>query len=74
MTKKKFTYSKMTFILSVIGFIGSIGFYLGVLKQVYSTPDNLQVKSIELERENKNLKSQVKVLTDMVDQCSKSNE
>jgi len=53
MTKKKFTYSKMTFILSVIGFIGSVSFYLGVLKQVYATPDNIQVKSIELERENK---------------------
>ena len=70
MTKKKFTYSKMTFILSVIGFIGSIGFYLGVLKQVYATPDNIQVKSIELERENKQLKSQVQVLTKMVEECN----
>jgi hypothetical protein len=73
MTKKKFTYSKMTFILSVIGFIGSVGFYLGVLKQVYATPDNIQVKSIELERENKQLKSQVQVLTKMVEEC-KNNE
>ena len=70
MTKKKFTYSKMTFILSVIGFIGSVGFYLGVLKQVYATPDNIQVKSIELERENKQLKSQVQVLTKMVEECN----
>lgn len=60
----------MTFILSIVGFIGSIGFYLGVLREVYSKPENLQVKSIELERENKNLKSQVKVLTDMVDDCT----
>lgn len=73
MTKKKFTYSKMTFILSVIGFIGSIGFYLGVLRQVYATPDNIQVKSIELERENKQLKSQVEVLTKMIEECN-SNE
>jgi len=72
MTKKKFTYSKMTFILSVIGFIGSVGFYLGVLKQVYATPDNIQVKSIELERENKQLKSQVQVLTKMVEECKKN--
>ncbi|MCT4583230.1 MAG: hypothetical protein N4A35_17625 [Flavobacteriales bacterium] len=63
----------MTFILSVIGFIGSIGFYLGVLRQVYATPDNIQVKSIELERENKQLKSQVEVLTKMVEECN-SNE
>jgi hypothetical protein len=70
MTKKKFTYSKMTFILSVIGFIGSVGFYLGVLRQVYATPDNIQVKSIELERENKQLKSQVQVLTKMVEECN----
>ena len=70
MTKKKFTYSKMTFILSVIGFIGSVGFYLGVLKQVYATPDNIQVKSIELERENKQLKSQIQVLTKMVEECN----
>jgi cell division protein FtsB len=69
MTNKKFTYSKMTFILSIIGFIGSIGFYLGVLKQVYATPDNIQVKVSELERENNQLKTQITVLTKMVDEC-----
>jgi hypothetical protein len=69
MTKRKSTYSKWTFILSIIGFVGSIGFYLGVLRQVYSTPSNLQVQTIELERENKNLKSQVEVLTLMVEDC-----
>tara|TARA_B110001469_G_C9493368_1_gene246741 strand:- start:2 stop:220 length:219 start_codon:yes stop_codon:yes gene_type:complete len=69
MTKRKSAYSKWTFILSIIGFVGSIGFYLGVLRQVYSTPSNLQVQKIELERENKNLKSQVEVLTLMVEDC-----
>lgn len=69
MTNKKFTYSKMTFILSIIGFIGSIGFYLGVLKQVYATPDNIQVQVSELERENNQLKTQITVLTKMVDEC-----
>lgn len=69
MTNKKFTYSKMTFILSIIGFIGSIGFYLGVLKQVYATPDNIQVKVSELERENNQLKTQITILTKMVDEC-----
>lgn len=69
MTKKKLTYSKMTFILSVIGFIGSLGFYIGVLRQVYATTDT-QVTTMELEQENKQLKSQVKVLTQMVEQCN----
>lgn len=69
MTKKKLTYSKMTFILSVIGFIGSLGFYIGVLRQVYATAD-IQVTTMELEQENKQLKSQVKVLTQMVEQCN----
>ena len=69
MTNKKFTYGKMTLILSIIGFIGSIGFYLGVLKQVYATPDNIQVKVSELERENNQLKTQITVLTKMVDEC-----
>ena len=59
----------MTFILSIIGFIGSIGFYLGVLKQVYATPDNIQIKVSELERENNQLKTQITVLTKMVDEC-----
>ena len=67
--KKKLTYAKMTFILSLIGFIGSIGFYLGVLKQVYATPDNIQVEVTELERENKELKSQITLLTKMIDDC-----
>jgi len=70
MKNKKFTYSKMTFILSIIGFIGSVGFYLGVLRQVYSTPDNIQIQASELERENKHLKSQVLVLTKMVEECN----
>ncbi|MBL1280307.1 MAG: hypothetical protein COA33_008555 [Fluviicola sp.] len=70
MKNKKFTYSKMTFILSIIGFIGSVGFYLGVLRQVYSTPDNIQIQASELERENKHLKSQVQVLTQMVEECN----
>ena len=70
MRNKKFTYSKMTFILSIIGFIGSVGFYLGVLRQVYSTPDNIQIQVSELERENKHLKSQVQVLTKMVEECN----
>ncbi|MBL4863043.1 MAG: hypothetical protein JKY09_08520 [Crocinitomicaceae bacterium] len=70
MTKRKFTYSKMTFILSIIGFLGSMVFYFGVLKEVYSTPDNIQVKVKELEADNQHLKEQVNVLTDMVKECN----
>ncbi len=69
MTKQKFTYSKMTFILSIIGFIGSVGFYLGVLRQVYSKPNNIEIQISDLSRENKELKTQITVLTKMVDDC-----
>tara|TARA_B110001469_G_C9552449_1_gene274111 strand:+ start:630 stop:848 length:219 start_codon:yes stop_codon:yes gene_type:complete len=69
MKKRKFTYSKMTFILSIIGFIGSVGFYLGVLKQVYSKPNNIEVQISDLSRENKELKTQIIVLTDMIEDC-----
>ncbi len=37
----------MTFILSVIGFIGSLGFYVGVLRKVYLGEDNNQQKCLE---------------------------
>jgi cell division protein FtsB len=65
---KKIAYSKLTFILSVIGFLGSLGFYFGVLREIYSEPDS-KVVIERLEKENKELKTQVKVLTGMVDEC-----
>ncbi|SFT75195.1 hypothetical protein SAMN05216474_2160 [Lishizhenia tianjinensis] len=65
---KKISYSKLTFILSVIGFLGSLGFYFGVLREIYSEPDS-KVVIERLEKENKELKTQVKVLTGMVDEC-----
>ena len=64
----KIAYSKLTFILSVIGFLGSLGFYFGVLREIYSEPDS-KVVIERLEKENKELKTQVKVLTGMVDGC-----
>jgi hypothetical protein len=73
MNFRKITYSKMTFVLSVIGFIGSLGFYLGVLRQVYSKPSNIEIEMVEIKRENELLKSQVEVLTTMVEE-SKDNE
>ena len=58
----------MTFILSIIGFVGSISFYLGVLKQVYAKPDNIEIQISDLSRENNELKTQITVLTKMVDE------
>ena len=54
-------YSKLTFILSVIGFVGSLGFYAGVLRQVYSGKDDRLVIE-ELRAENRELKHQVNLL------------
>ncbi|PHR45468.1 MAG: hypothetical protein COA32_13585 [Fluviicola sp.] len=62
MKKEKFSYTKMTFLLSVIGFFGSIGFYLGVLRQVYSSSTGSQDTIQELQIENKRLKEQINIL------------
>jgi len=61
-------YTKHTFVLSVIGFIGSIGFYLGVLRQVYSTPDAAKENQL-LKQQNADLTQQVQVLTHSLQQC-----
>ncbi|MCR9171911.1 MAG: hypothetical protein NXI10_05435 [bacterium] len=62
--KQKINYHKLTFLLSVIGFIGSIGFYIGVLRQVYSSDQNTdQAHQIELlQQENENLQQKVQEL------------
>jgi len=50
--RKQPNYQKLNFILSVIGFIGSLGFYVGVLEKQYS--DNSEKQLIEqLQKENK---------------------
>ena len=59
--KTKTDYARLTFILSVIGFLGSIGFYIGVLKQVYS-PEPDQQKIEQLQTENQELKAALYVL------------
>lgn len=65
---KKIAYSKLTFILSVIGFLGSLGFYIGVLREVYADPSDKQSRSlIELKEENKELKKQITVLTRLIE-------
>ena len=53
-------YHKLNFILSVIGFIGSLSFYYGVLRKVYSDKEPDQKQRIELlEKENKELKQKL---------------
>ena len=68
--KKKIEYHRLTFILSLIGFMGSIGFYLGVLKQVYS-PQSKTYKIEQLEKRNAQLEDSVyKLATEL----AKENE
>ena len=59
--KKSPDYPRLTFILSVIGFIGSIGFYLGVLHQVYH-PNHDKIVIEQLKSEKKELQNTIKVL------------
>jgi len=54
-------YSRLTFILSVIGFIGSLGFYFGVLREVYSEEDD-KIVIERLQNENEQLKNQIQLL------------
>lgn len=56
--KKGIDYARLTFVLSLIGFLGSIGFYLGVIRQIYSpVRDKQKIEQLEY---------QVEVLTDAV--------
>ncbi|MBI3136041.1 MAG: hypothetical protein HYZ14_15295 [Bacteroidetes bacterium] len=65
--KAKIDYQRWTFFLSVIGFIGSIGFYVGVLNQVYD-PDQDVEKMRVLEVENEKLHKTIFVLTEELKQ------
>lgn len=50
MTSEEFPYQKINFILSVIGFIGSLGFYYGVLKNMNNeNPDKGEVNKLKGE-------------------------
>ncbi len=60
MKKPNIPYHKLNFGLSVIGFIGSLGFYYGVLRKVYTDKAPDQKQQIEqLEKENKQLKQRL---------------
>lgn len=57
MKKANFPYAKVNFLLSVVGFVGSLSFYYGVLHKVYSDEDSQQKQRIEeLQNENKRLR------------------
>jgi len=62
--ERKIEYHRMTFILSVIGFIGSMAFYFGVLRQVYSadTSEVQKQKVEQLKEENNKLKQALRIL------------
>lgn len=72
MKKPNIPYHKLNFGLSVIGFIGSLGFYYGVLRKVYTedkAPD--QKQQVEaLKKENKELKDQLQKCSNTFNQSS----
>lgn len=60
--KQKVDYARLTFILSVLGFLGSLGFYFGVLRELYSPVKDKQ-KIEQLIIENQELKESLFILT-----------
>lgn len=61
MKKSTFPYQKINFVLSIIGFVGSLGFYYTILKKVYSDEKSKQELQIELlQKEISSLKVQLK--------------
>jgi hypothetical protein len=60
MSAKRFPYDKLNFGLSVIGFVGSLGFYYGVLRKVYADESSTDRQRIEqLEKDNQWLRDQL---------------
>lgn len=55
-------YDKYTFLLSVIGFIGSVGFYIGVLRQVSDSEPEKELIEV-LKKENEYLRNENSRLT-----------
>lgn len=55
----KLDYPKLTFRLSFIGFVGSIAFYLGVLRDLHNSPIDQTEVIEQLNSENQELKNQL---------------
>lgn len=64
-TLKKVDYARLTFILSFLGFLGSIGFYLGVLREVYSPARDKQKIEV-LQTQNEELQKTITILVEEV--------
>lgn len=58
----KIDYPKMTFRLSVFGFVASIAFYLGVLHDLAQPKDAKDQKIEQLEQENERLEKHLDLL------------
>lgn len=58
-------YARLTFILSVLGFLGSVGFYFGVLREVYSPARDKQEIRV-LKAQNEELQNTVNLLVEEV--------
>lgn len=63
----KVDYPKMTFRLSVFGFIASVAFYFGVLIDLTEPKDAKDKKIEQMERENKQLGDQIELLNEKLD-------
>lgn len=61
----KMDYPKLTFRLSVFGFIASIAFYLGVLRDLRPTDEKIRIE--QLTEENERLENQVDLLIEKLE-------
>ena len=69
LNRKPIPYDKYSFLLSVLGFVGSISFYIGVLRDFKEKDPHKELVE-ELRNENDYLKHQI---TDLQKQHSISN-
>lgn len=63
----KIDYARLTFVLSFLSFLGSIGFYLGVIREVYSPVRDKQ-KIEQLEEQNQQLQETIYNLSEKSEQ------
>lgn len=68
----KMDYPKLTFRLSVFGFIASIAFYFGVLRSLRPTEDKIRIE--QLTQENERLENQVDLLIEKSQKSDRMNK